>query len=72
MAVDHNRPLPVELERLDAWTKLLWPTLTFARLSKAHQIDVLKLALQEQQIEATRQVEFYLREAYDIYNARFR
>lgn len=72
MSVDHNRPLPVAPERLDAVTKMLWPTLTYERLSKQHQIDVLKLAMQGEQIEATQQAAFYLAEAYDIYNARFR
>ena len=72
MAVDHNRPLPVETARLNAISQMLWPRRNYVALSKEHQIAVLNIALQEVQIEATQQVEFYLREAYDIYNARFR
>ena len=72
MPIDHNRPLPIAPERLDAITKMLWPTLTFARLSKAHQIDVLKLAMQAAQLEEQQEATAFLREAYHIYNARFR
>lgn len=72
MPVDHNRPLPVAPERLDAVTKMLWPTLTFARLQRGHQIDVMKIALQAALVEQQEEATALLREAYHIYNARWR
>ena len=72
MPIDHNRPLPVAPERLDAITKMLWPTLTFTRLQRGHQIDVMKIALQAEQVEQAELTNWYLQTAQEIWDARFR
>lgn len=70
MAVDHERPLPVAPERLAAVAKMLHPHSPWPQ--HALMEEVYTIALLGEQIEATQQVAFFLQEAYDIYNNRFR
>lgn len=72
MAVDHNRPVPVPIERLDYFTHLLTDQEYFQNLTVPERAEVLKVALAAEQVEWTQQVAFFLSEAYEIYNARFR
>lgn len=71
MAADHTRPLPVAPERLDHLSWLIHDR-AFTTLSAEQLIEIMKLALQGELIEQQQQTNFFLQEAYDIYNARFR
>lgn len=70
MGVDHNRPLPVAPERLAAVAKMLHPNALWPQQSIA--AEVYTVALLGEQVEHTERVAFFLQEAYEIYNARFR
>ena len=71
MAIDHNRPLPVPVERAKFIAQVFFlkelETLTHAELRECYS-----MALQAEQVEFLSDVRFFLQEAYDIYNARFR
>ena len=71
MAVDHARPLPVAPERLEHLAQEFWGK-PLAEVPHFTRLEITKIALMEAQLESTRNVEFFLNEAYDIYNARFR
>lgn len=71
MAVDHTRRLPFEPERL-AHLSSLYFNVPVDRLSPKDLRELVSLALLAEQVEQTRQVAFFLQEAYDIYNNRFR
>lgn len=69
MAVDHKRPFPVAEERLAFIAEELFPG---QLQTPALRAQVIQLALMEAQVDALNDVRFFLSEAYDIYNARFR
>ena len=69
MAVDHERPFPVAEERLKFIAKELFPSFAF---TPALRVKVLKIALLAEQVEQAERTNFFLQEAYEIYNARFR
>lgn len=71
MSVDHNRPLPVAKERLDHISQTVFG-IGFAEIDGYQRMEILKLTMQAEQIEQAQQTNFFLSEAYDIYNARFR
>lgn len=72
MAVDHNRAVPVPIERLDYFTHLLTEQEYFQNLTVGERAEVLKVALASEQVEHLANLNFFLSEAYDIYNQRFR
>ena len=72
MAVDHKRPLPVAPERLDYLAAEYCHGSKFNELPPVMAIPLLQVALAGEQIEYLNNVAFFLQEAYDIYNARFR
>lgn len=75
MAVDHERELPVPAERLDFLAGRYGDgddIPTFKELTPKEQREILTIALAEAQLEEQRNLSFFLGEAYDIYNARFR
>lgn len=72
MAVDHTRPLPVAPERLDFLAAEYCHGSKFSDLPPVMAIPLLQVALAGEQVEWNIQISFYLQEAYDIYNARFR
>lgn len=72
MAVDHKRPLPVAPERLDYLAAEYCHGSKFSELPPVMAVPLLQVALLGEQVEATNNVNFFLSEAYDIYNARFR
>jgi hypothetical protein len=71
MAVDHNRPLPVSPERLKAVAAMLFPDRIWHGDDR-YCPEVYQIALLGEQVEWQQQTAFFLSEAYDIYNARFR
>lgn len=71
MAIDHNRPLPVSEERREALAQMLHMR-PYAGLSRPDKVQLIHIALLEAQVDALNDVRFFLSEAYDIYNARFR
>lgn len=71
MAVDHTRPLPIVQERLEHIAQTVFE-LGFTQIDGYQRMEILKIAMQAEQIEQTQQTNFFLSEAYDIYNARFR
>lgn len=71
MAVDHTRPLPVSPERLEAVCREVY-CIGMKETTEEQMANIYKLAMQGEQIEWLQQVSFFLSEAYDIYNARFR
>lgn len=71
MAVDHTRRLPVEPERLEYLSDKLYGCQPTA-LSKAKLRELYQIAMQAEQLEVSRNIEFFLSEAYEIYNQRFR
>lgn len=72
MAVDHKRPLPVAPERLDYLAETYCHGAKFSELPPVMSIPLLQVALAGEQVEWSNQIAFYLGEAYEIYNARFR
>ncbi|QHB80497.1 hypothetical protein P6F35_gp64 [Sphingomonas phage vB_StuS_MMDA13] len=73
MAVDHNRPLPIAPERLDYFTNLLHPNCEFFQnVPIEERASIVQAALMSEQVEHLANLNFFLSEAYDIYNARFR
>ena len=72
MAVDHKRPLPVPRERLDALTDMHTAHSNFDHLGWQERREILQLALSERLVEEQERISFFLGEAYEIYNARFR
>lgn len=71
MAIDHKRPLPVPPERLAHLAPMLFGR-SYAHLGWTERRELFKLAMQAEQVEEQRQTNFYLEEAYQIYNGRFR
>lgn len=71
MAVDHTRAMPVAPERVEHIAQMLYDR-GIRELTAAESVTVLQLAMQEAQVDALNDVRFFLNEAYDIYNARFR
>jgi hypothetical protein len=71
MAVDHNRPLPVSPERLKAVAAMLFPDRIWHGDDR-YCPEVYQIALLGEQVEQQQQTNFYLFEAYEIYNGRFR
>lgn len=71
MAVDHNRPFPVSDERREAIAHILHNR-PYADLPRSDKVQLIHIALLEAQVDALNDVRFFLNEAYDIYNARFR
>lgn len=71
MPVDHTRALPIAPERLEHLSQLLHDQ-PFMELDVPSKEMVLMIALQAEQVEWQQQTAFFLQEAYDIYNARFR
>lgn len=71
MAVDHNRPFPVSDERREGIAQILHNR-PYSDLSRADKVQLIHIALLEAQVDALNDVRFFLQEAYDIYNARFR
>ena len=71
MAVDHTRALPVAPERLEHLAQIFYD-MPLRELNGAQLLETVKVALQAEQVEHTQNVAFFLSEAYDIYNARFR
>ena len=72
MSVDHTRPLPVAPERLDHLASEYCHGASFSELPPVMSIPLLQLAIQAELLEQQQQTNFFLQEAYDIYNARFR
>lgn len=75
MAVDHERALPVSEERLDCLAGRYGDDdnlPAFKDLSAKEQREIITIALMEAQLEEQRNLSFFLGEAYEIYNARFR
>lgn len=72
MSVDHTRPLPVAIERLDFLAGQYCHGATFNSLPPIMSVPLLQLALLGEQVEQAQLTNFFLQEAYDIYNARFR
>lgn len=72
MAVDHTRPLPVAPERLAWIAHQIYPGILMPNMTPEQRATVYQIALQGEQIEYLNNVAFFLQEAYDIYNARFR
>lgn len=73
MSVDHKRPLPVSRERLDHLTFLHVNRFKyFNELTGGERREILMIAMLGELIEQQQQTAFYLGEAYDIYNHRFR
>lgn len=71
MAVDHTRPLPIAQERLEHIAQTVFG-MGFADIDGYQRMEILKIGMQAEQIEQAQQTNFFLSEAYDIYNARFR
>lgn len=71
MAVDHRRPLPVAPERLNAITNFILDR-AYVNLNWQEKMQIMQIALQAEQLESSKNIEFFLSEAYEIYNARFR
>lgn len=74
MSVDHNRPLPVAPERLDALAVLYGPagTLEFLDLNGQMRREILAIALLGEQVEYLQNINQGIWDAHDIYNGRFR
>jgi len=79
MAIDHKRDLPVSDERLNQLT--IWYAADdqeahggrgFDDLEDKVKREIIQIALAEAQLEESQRISFFLSEAYDIYNARFR
>lgn len=70
MAIDHNRPLPVAPERVRAVALQMGRVLE--EVGPSDKLLIYQIALQGEQIEYLNNVAFFLQEAHDIYNARFR
>lgn len=71
MAIDHTRPLPIAQERLEHIAQTVFGT-GFAEIDGYQRMEILKLGMQAEQVEQAQQTNFYLFEAYEIYNGRFR
>lgn len=71
MSIDHTRPLPVPQERLDFIADTIFD-LPFNEMTRTEQIEVYRLALEAEQVEHLANISFYLSEAHEIYNQRFR
>lgn len=71
MAVDHTRALPVHPDRLEHMAQLIWDK-PLMELPGRERVRILEVALQAEQVEYLSDIRFFLNEAYDIYNARFR
>lgn len=71
MAVDHTRALPVAPERLEALAPSLFGK-PYAALGWTERRELYAVALAGEQVEWSQQVAFFLQEAHDIYNGRFR
>lgn len=71
MAVDHTRALPVHPDRLEHMAQLIWDK-PLMELPGRERIRVLEVALAAEQVEWSQQIAFFLGEAYEIYNQRFR
>jgi hypothetical protein len=71
MAVDHTRALPVAPERLEHICQMVFDK-GFAEIDGYQRMEILKLTMQAEQVEQAQQTNFYLFEAYEIYNNRFR
>lgn len=73
MAINHERPLPVSRERLDHLALLhVSGFKKFDDLPGGERREILMIAMLGELIEQQQQTAFYLGEAYDIYNQRFR
>jgi len=71
MAIDHNRPLPVSPERIEYIANQLYAG-SAHDLTSEQSVNVLTLAMLGEQVEHLANLNFFLSEAYDIYNQRFR
>lgn len=71
MSVDNNRFFPVPADRLAVIANRLYLR-ELPDLTPVERATVIQIGLQEAQVEATQQVAFFLSEAYEIYNQRFR
>mgnify|MGYP003607672144 CR=1 FL=1 len=71
MAIDHTRAMPIAPERLEHISQMVFDK-GFAEIDGYQRMEILKITMQAEQLEQAQQTNFYLREAYDIYNARFR
>lgn len=69
--IDHTRFLPVPIERLQFLSQELY-RVDVADLSRSERATVVQIALQEAMVDEQRRTNFFLLEAYEIYNARFR
>ena len=73
MSIDHRRDLPIDPERLDYFTDLLHRNYSkYFHLPLEDRPPILMAALLAEQVEWQKQMTFFLQEAYDIYNSRFR
>lgn len=62
------------LSRRSAWSTSRKPCSAwgFADIDGYQRMEILKLTMQAEQVEQAQLTNFFLQEAYDIYNARFR
>lgn len=71
MSISHTRSLPVAPERVEHLSQLIYDR-PFDKLHTLNKVKVLNLTLHGELVEAQKNTNFYLFEAYEIYNARFR
>lgn len=69
---DESRPIAVSPERLDEVTKSIFPHMNFRSLDQNRSLQVMQIAMMSEQLELLRNIDLSLREAHDVYNARFR
>ncbi|MBS90835.1 MAG: hypothetical protein CMN64_23730 [Sphingobium sp.] len=63
--------MPVAPERLEHVCQMVFDK-GFAEIDGYQRMEILKLTMQADQLEQAQLTNFFLQEAYDIYNARFR
>lgn len=69
---DESRPLAVSPERVDAVSRAMFDNTPFCNLPRDRKVQAIQTAMLSEQVELLRNIDFFLNEAYDIYNARFR
>jgi hypothetical protein len=71
MAVDHTRALPVESARLDHLSKRFFSGGP-EHLDEKERRELVVIAMLGELVEEQQRTNFFLQEAYEIYNGRFR
>jgi hypothetical protein len=71
MAVDHTRAMPIAPERLEHISQMVFDK-SFSEIDGYQRMEILKITMQAEQLEEANRTNFFLQEAYEIYNARFR